>query len=74
MVLADAAVAAKVSAKYVAFATPFVVPSAARPKAVMASVTISETDAKSSPEAAARFMTPSIPFNMSLAFHPAMAM
>ena len=32
-----------------------------KPKAVRASVTMSEVDAKSSPEAAARFMMPSIP-------------
>ena len=42
-------------------------------KAVRASVTISEVDAKSSPEAAARFIMPSIPLNISLVFQPAIA-
>ena len=43
------------------------------PKAVRASVTMSEVDAKSSPEAAARFIMPSIPLNISLVFQPAIA-
>ena len=47
---------------------------ACRPKAVSASVTISETRPRSSPDAAARFMTPSMPFIISLVFQPAMAM
>ena len=46
---------------------------ALRPKAVRASVTISDVVARSSPEAAARFMMPSIPFSMSSVFHPAIA-
>ena len=45
-----------------------------RPNAVNASVTISDVVARSSPDAAARFMIPSIPFNMSSTFHPAIAM
>ena len=45
-----------------------------KPNAVRASVTISEVVARSSPEAAARFMIPSMPFSMSPVFHPAMAM
>ena len=44
------------------------------PNAVRASVTISEVVAKSSPEAAARFMTPSIPPSISSVFQPAIAM
>ena len=44
------------------------------PKAVKASVTISEVVAKSSPEAAARFIIPSMPSSMSPVFHPAIAM
>ena len=47
---------------------------ACNPKAVMESVTISETIAKSSPEAAARFITPSMPFSISSVFQPAIAM
>ena len=73
-VLADAAVFAKISEKYVAFATPFVMPSAAIPKAVIASVTISETEPKSSPDAAAKFITPSMPLSISFVFQPAIAM
>ena len=46
---------------------------AVRPKAVRASVTISEVVARSSPEAAARFITPSIPESMSSVFQPAIA-
>ena len=45
-----------------------------RPKAVKASVTISLVVARSSPEAAARFIIPSIPSSMSAVFHPAIAM
>ena len=48
--------------------------SAVQPKAVMASVTMSDTVARSSPDAAARFMTPSMPSSMSLVSQPAMAM
>ena len=44
-----------------------------KPKAVRASVTMSEVDAKSSPEAAARFMIPSMPSSISPVFHPAIA-
>ena len=47
---------------------------AVSPKAVRASVTISEVVAKSSPEAAARFMMPSIPSSISPVFQPAIAM
>ena len=43
------------------------------PKAVKASVTISDTVPNSSPEAAARFIMPSIPFSISSAFQPAIA-
>ena len=74
-------VAARTSAKYVAFGTSFaipsfmtfVVPSAAIPNAVIASVTISDVLARSSPDAAARFIMPSIPFSMSVVSHPAIA-
>ena len=48
--------------------------SALRPKAVRASVTISEVVPKSSPDAAARFMMPSRPDVICSVFHPAMAM
>ena len=44
------------------------------PNAVNASVTISEVVAGSSPEAAARFITPSIPESISSVFQPAIAM
>ena len=44
------------------------------PIAVSASVTMSDADARSDPEAAARFMIPSMPFSMSDVFHPAIAM
>ena len=44
------------------------------PKAVSASVTISETIARSSPDAAAKFMIPDIPCVMSAVFQPAIAM
>lgn len=47
---------------------------AVRPNAVSASVTISDVVARSSPDAAARFMIPSIPSSMSEVFHPAIAM
>ena len=46
---------------------------AVKPKAVSASVTISEVVAKSSPLAAARFMMPSIPDSISFVFQPAIA-
>ena len=48
--------------------------SADSPRAVSASVTMSEVVARSSPEAAARFMMPSMPESMSFVFQPAMAM
>ncbi len=44
-----------------------------KPKAVRASVTMSEVDAKSSLLAAARFIMPSIPLSISLVFQPAIA-
>ena len=44
------------------------------PRAVRASVTMSEVVARSSPEAAARFMIPSMPEIMSFDFQPAIAM
>ena len=72
-VLAFEDACASTSAKCVAFDTPFVVPSAAIPNAVIASVTISDTAASSSPEAAARFMTPSMPPIISFVFQPAIA-
>ena len=43
------------------------------PNAVRASVTMSEVVAKSSPDAAARFIIPSIPSSMSSVFQPAIA-
>ena len=46
---------------------------AVMPKAVSASVTMSEVAARSSPEAAARFIPPSRPSSISFAFHPAIA-
>ena len=46
---------------------------ALNPNAVNASVTMSEVVARSSPEAAARFITPSRPSIMSCVFHPAIA-
>ena len=46
---------------------------AVSPNAVSASVTISDVVARSSPDAAARFMIPSIPSSMSEVFHPAIA-
>ena len=46
---------------------------AVNPKAVNASVTISEVVAKSSPDAAARFIMPSIPDSISFVFQPAIA-
>ena len=45
-----------------------------KPNAVNASVTISLVVARSSPEAAARFMIPSIPSSISVVFQPAIAM
>ena len=48
--------------------------SADNPNAVKASVTISEVVAKSSPDAAARFIIPSKPFSISSVFQPAIAM
>ena len=47
---------------------------AVSPKAVSASVTISEVVARSSPDAAAKYITPSIPDSISSVFHPAIAM
>ena len=44
------------------------------PKAVSASVTMSDVVARSSPDAAARSMIPSTPLSMSPVFHPAIAM
>ena len=55
------------------FFKTFVVPSAASPNAVIASVTISDTVPKSSPLAAARFITPEILFNISFVFQTAIA-
>ena len=46
---------------------------ACNPIAVRASVTISLVVARSSPDAAARFIIPSIPFSMSSVFQPAIA-
>ena len=46
---------------------------AVKPKAVSASVTISEVVARSSPLAAARFMMPSMPDSISFVFQPAIA-
>ena len=45
-----------------------------KPNAVKASVTMSDVVAKSSPDAAAKSITPLIPESMSPVFHPAMAM
>ena len=59
--------AAKISAKCPESA-------AVSPNAVSASVTMSDVVARSSPEAAARFMIPSIPLNISSVFQPAIAM
>ena len=50
------------------------VSSADIPNAVRASVTISDTVARFSPEAAARFITPSMPAIICSLFHPAIAM
>ena len=58
--------AAKISAKCPESA-------AVSPKAVRASVTISDVVARSSPDAAARLMIPSIPESISDVFHPAIA-
>ena len=46
---------------------------ALNPNAVRASVTMSDVVARSSPDAAARFMMPSMPFSMSSVFQPAIA-
>ena len=59
--------AAKISAKCPESA-------ADKPKAVKASVTISDVVPKSSPAAAARFIIPSIPSSISSVFQPAIAM
>ena len=67
LVLALDEAAARISAKCPESA-------ADRPKAVKASVTISEVVARSSPDAAARFMMPSMPPSISSVFQPAMAM
>ena len=48
--------------------------SACRPKAVIASVTMSDTVPSSSPEAAARYMMPGRPETISCVFQPAIAM
>ena len=66
LVLALELAAARISAKCPLSA-------AVKPKAVRASVTMSEVDAKSSLLAAARFMMPSIPLSISLVFQPAIA-
>ena len=66
LVFAFVAVCASTSAKYVLW-------SALIPKAVIASVTISEVVARSSPEAAAKFITPASPFVISVVFQPAIA-
>ena len=66
LVLALLLAAARISAKCPESA-------AVSPKAVSASVTMSEVLAKSSPEAAARFMMPSMPDNISEVFQPAIA-
>ena len=47
--------------------------SADNPNAVKASVTMSDVVARSSPEAAARFIIPSMPPSISSVFHPAIA-
>ena len=47
---------------------------AVSPNAVRASVTISDVTARSVPDAAARFITPSIPASISPVFQPAIAM
>ena len=47
--------------------------SAAIPNAVIASVTMSDTLPRSSPDAAARFIIPGSPFSMSWVFQPAIA-
>ena len=50
------------------------VSAAVKPKAVRASVTMSEVVPRSSPEAAAKLRTPSIPESISSVFQPAIAM
>ena len=67
LVLALELAAARISAK-----CPL--SSAFNPNAVRASVTMSDVVAKSSPDAAARFIMPSIPLSISLVFQPAIAM
>ena len=67
LVLALEDAAARISAKCPESA-------AVSPNAVRASVTISDVVARSSPEAAARFMIPSMPESISEVFHPAIAM
>ena len=67
LVLALLDAAARISAKCPESA-------AVRPKAVRASVTMSEVDARSSPDAAAKFMMPSMPESISEVFQPAIAM
>ena len=47
---------------------------AVNPKAERLSVTMSDTNARSSPEAAASWSTPSMPWSISLASQPAIAM
>ena len=67
MVLEFVAAAASTSAKCaVSFAVS--------PNAVRLSVTISETSARSSPEAAERFIMPFIPESISFASQPAIPM
>ena len=66
LVLALEEAAARISAKWPES-------SAFNPKAVRASVTMSDVVARSSPEAAARLMMPSIPETISPVFQPAMA-
>ena len=44
------------------------------PNAVSASVTMSEVEARLSPDAPASVMTPWMPFNISFVFQPAIAM
>ena len=67
LVLALELAAARISAKCPESA-------AVRPKAVKASVTISDVVARSAPDAAARFMMPSMLESMSEVFQPAIAM
>ena len=75
--LAEAITSAKCDAFETSLTNPsftiFVVPSAANPNAVIASVTMSDVVAKSNPSAAERFIIPSILFNISFVFQPAIA-